>query len=78
MFNRLTYQTSDSLMGSPTWKSHGVSGNCLSLSAISLMTHFISSLRMALGVFPLLCVYLMKIFYLLGTHMSDGQEDDFS
>lgn len=38
----------------------------------------ISSLRIAVGVFPLLCVYLMKTFSSGGTHIvEDGQEDDF-
>ena len=69
------------LFGGPLGKVHGVIGceNQLFLSIISLIFHFISSLRTSMGVSSLIHVYfLQKIYSIYWAHVSvDGQEDDF-
>lgn len=74
-----TYQMSDSLIGIPTWKNHGVT-DCrkqLLPSVISLINHFVSSLRIVLGVSPLI-MFISRKYSIYWAHVSvDGQEDDF-
>lgn len=73
VFNRPTCQMSDSLMESTTWYGMVMGSlarhNCLSLSIISLMRYFISSLTKALGVFPLLSLFIFWKYSLYWAHI---------
>lgn len=70
-FSRSVHQTHDCLVWNPTCEGREVTGcgNQLPLPVISLMSHFISSLRTALGVFPL-SVCLFHVYYIYWAHIA--------
>lgn len=77
----LTHQTNNSLMkiiqSTKAYRTTDL-GNQLLVSVIFLMCHFISSLRTAMGVFPLLvCLSHENIPSTKHTYSCGGQEDNF-